>query len=31
MKNTIKGLEYVGNQCYFVLKKNKNEDGGEVP
>jgi len=23
MKNTIKGLEYVDNQCYFVLKKNK--------
>jgi hypothetical protein len=26
MKNTNKGLEYVDNQCYFVLKKNKSED-----
>ena len=25
MKNTSKGLEYVDNQCYFVLKKNKSE------
>ncbi|NLV89491.1 MAG: hypothetical protein GX021_09045 [Tissierellia bacterium] len=23
MKNTARGLEYVDNQCYFVLKKNK--------
>ncbi len=23
MKNTVKGLEYVDNQCYFLLKKNK--------
>lgn len=23
MKNTINGLQYVDNQCYFVLKKNK--------
>ncbi|NLZ52270.1 MAG: hypothetical protein GX892_03835 [Thermoanaerobacteraceae bacterium] len=23
MKNTIKGLKYVDNQCYFALKKNK--------
>jgi len=23
MKNTTKGLEYVDNQCYFILRKNK--------
>jgi len=23
MKSTNKGLEYVDNQCYFVLRKNK--------
>jgi len=26
MKKTTKGLEYIDNQCYFVLKENRNED-----
>lgn len=25
MKNSANGLEYVDNQCYFVLRKNKQD------